>query len=127
MDIENFNTTGVFSVTIQSFDETTTSPKTFTVRYYGIDTTGIRRAINDLFNLNFAINIEGRLPTVEFCDSAMGSLPFMRLPGAYILCLLQHQLFSSVPFSSILIDVYFQCVASLIGFRLFQYCCNLTI
>ena len=31
MDIENFNTTGVFSVTTQSFDETTTSPKTFTV------------------------------------------------------------------------------------------------
>ena len=31
MDIENFNTTGVFSVTTQSFDETTTFPKTFTV------------------------------------------------------------------------------------------------
>jgi len=31
MDIENFNTTGVFSVTTQSFDETTTSPQIFTV------------------------------------------------------------------------------------------------
>ena len=31
MDIEDFNTTGVFTVTTQSFDETTTSPQIFTV------------------------------------------------------------------------------------------------
>lgn len=31
IDIENFNTTGVFTVTTQSFDETTTVPQTFTV------------------------------------------------------------------------------------------------
>lgn len=31
MDVENFNTTGVFTVTTQSFDETTTSPQIFTV------------------------------------------------------------------------------------------------
>ncbi len=31
MDIENFNATGVFSVTAQSFDETTTVPQIFTV------------------------------------------------------------------------------------------------
>lgn len=31
IDIENFNTTGVFTVTTQSFEETTTVPQTFTV------------------------------------------------------------------------------------------------
>lgn len=31
MDIENFNTTGVFTVTTQSFEKTTTVPQTFTV------------------------------------------------------------------------------------------------